>query len=70
MQLDGTVRVDRIVEAVDVFRILSAPVRAVAKAFYSNAWQLRYMGTVDIQVVRGQRSFRFHAPCVGEEHFY
>ncbi len=70
VELDGTVKVDRIVEAVDVFRILSAPVRAVAKTFYSNAWQFRYMGSVDIEVKQGGQTFRFRAPCVGEEHFY
>jgi len=70
VEIEGKVKVTRVLEALDIFRILSAPVRAVAKTFYSNAWQLRYAGEVDLEITQGKQTFRFRAPCVGEEHFY
>ena len=70
VELDGTVRMTKLLEPVEVFRILSAPVRAVAKTFYSNAWQFRFLCEVDISVKQGGQTHRFKAPCVAEQHFY
>lgn len=70
VQLAGKVSVKKIIETVDVLKVLSAPVRIAVKALYSNAYQFRYIGEVDLKITRGEESYNFVAPCVGEIHFY
>jgi len=70
VQISGKIKVFRIIEAIDVFRILSAPVRMVVKTLYSNAYQFRYVGEVDMEIKDGDQVYKFNAPCVGEQHFY
>lgn len=70
VQISGKVRVLRIIEAIDVLRILSTPVRLVVKTLYSDAYQLRYIGEVSLEITQDEQKYKFRSPCVGEIHFY